>query len=52
MLGSDTCCGWDAYYDEAITEIRTNFLPYLRSDVIEQVAYKNAIRIFKLDAGM
>lgn len=52
MLGSDTCCGWDAYYDEAITEIRTNFLPYLRSDVIEQVAYKNALRIFKLDAGM
>jgi Amidohydrolase len=52
MLGSDTCCGWDAYYDEAIAEIRTNFLPYLRSDVIEQVAYKNALRIFKLDAGM
>jgi predicted TIM-barrel fold metal-dependent hydrolase len=52
MLGSDTCCGWDAYYDEAITEIRTNFLPYLRSDVIEQVAYKNALRIFKLEAGM
>ena len=51
MLGSDTCCGWDAHYTEAITEIRTNLLPYLRFDVIEQVAYKNALRVFKLDAG-
>jgi hypothetical protein len=51
MLGSDTCCGWDAHYNEAITEIRTNLLPYLRFDVIEQVAYKNALRVFKLDAG-
>jgi hypothetical protein len=25
-------------------------LPYLRADVIEQVAYKNALRVFKLDA--
>ena len=50
MLGSDTCCGWDAHYGEAITEIRTNLLPYLRADVIEQVAYKNALRVFKLDA--
>lgn len=48
MLGSDTCCGWDAYYDEAITEIRTNLLPGLRPDVIEQIAYKNALRVFKL----
>jgi hypothetical protein len=51
MLGSDTCCGWDAHYSEAITEIRTNLLPYLRFDVIEQVAYKNALRVFKLDSG-
>ena len=48
MLGSDTCCGWDAYYAEAIAEIRTNLLPYLRPDVLEQVAYKNALRVFKL----
>lgn len=48
MLGSDTCCGWDAYYGEAIAEIHTNLLPYLRSDVIELVAYKNALRVFKL----
>lgn len=48
MLGSDMCCGWDAFYDEAITEIRTYFLPYLRPDVIEQVAYKNALRVFKI----
>ena len=48
MLGSDTCCGWDAHYDEAIAEIRTNLLPYLRPDVIEQVAYKNALRVFTL----
>jgi hypothetical protein len=49
MLGSDTCCGWDAYYTEAITEIRTNLLPYLRPDVIEPIAYKNALRVFKLE---
>jgi len=48
MLGSDMCCGWDAHYTEAITEIRTNFLPYLRADVIELIAYKNALRVFKL----
>jgi hypothetical protein len=48
MLGSDACCGWDAFYGEAITEIRTNLLPYLRPDVIEQVAYKNALRVFKI----
>lgn len=48
MLGSDTCCGWDAHYTEAITEIRTNLLPYLREDVIELVAYKNALRAFRL----
>ncbi len=48
MLGSDTCCGWDAHYTEAITEIRTNLLPYLRVDVIERVAYQNALRVFKL----
>lgn len=48
MLGSDTCCGWDGHYNEAIAEIRSNLLPYLRIDVIEQVAYKNALRVFKL----
>jgi predicted TIM-barrel fold metal-dependent hydrolase len=49
MLGSDTCCGWDAHYTEAITEIRSNLLPYLSVDVIELVAYKNALRVFKLN---
>ena len=48
MLGSDTCCGWDAHYAEAIAEIRTNLLPYLRPEVLEQVAYKNALHVFKL----
>jgi len=38
----------DAHYTEAITEIRSNFLPYLHVDVIERVAYKNALRVFKL----
>ncbi len=49
MLGSDTCCGWDRHYSEAIAEIRTNFLPYLKPATIEQIAYKNALRVFKLD---
>ncbi len=49
MIGTDTCCGWDMHYTEAVTEIRTNFLPYLKPETIEQIAYKNALRVFKLD---
>ncbi len=48
MLGSDACCGWNAFYGEAIAEIRTNLLPYLRNDAMEKIAFKNALRIFGL----
>jgi len=48
MLGTDPCCGADRGYSELISEFRVNFLPYFSPEIIEKVAYKNAVRIFKL----
>ena len=48
MLGSDTCCGLEKRYDEIIKEQREQVLAYLTPATLEQVAYKNAVRIFKL----
>ena len=48
MLGSDTCCGLERRYDEIIQEQRDNLLAYLTPATLELVAYKNAVRIFKL----
>ena len=48
MLGTDPCCGADAGYSKLIDEIRTNLLPYFNNDVMEKLAYKNAVRIFNL----
>ena len=49
MVGTDACCGWFNSYSDMVAEIRNNLLPYLSSDLMEKVAYKNAVRIFKLN---
>ena len=51
MLGTDPCCGMDSQYSEMIDNMRTMFLPYFGTDVIEKIAYKNAVRLFKLDGA-
>ena len=48
MLGSDNCCGLENQYDALIAELRGGVLQNLPPDVMEKVAYKNAIRVFKL----
>jgi predicted TIM-barrel fold metal-dependent hydrolase len=48
MIGTDACCGWFNSYSDMVKEIRDNLLPYLSSELMEKVAYKNAVRIFKL----
>lgn len=48
MIGSDACCGWFPHYSEMIDEIRTNLLPHLEPDLMEKLAYKNAVALFNL----
>ena len=48
MIGTDACCGWFDSYSDMVAEIRHNLLPYLSPELMEKVAYKNAVRIFKL----
>jgi len=48
MIGTDACCGWFNSYSDMVNELRNNLLPYLPPDLIEKIAYKNAVRIFKL----
>jgi predicted TIM-barrel fold metal-dependent hydrolase len=48
MLGTDPCCGADRGYSELISELRVNLLPYFSPEIMEKLAYKNAVRIFKL----
>lgn len=48
MVGTDACCGWFNSYSDMVAEIRNNLLPYLSPDLMEKVAYKNAVRIFRL----
>lgn len=48
MLGTDPCCGADRGYAELISELRVNLLPYFSPEIIEKIAYKNAVRIFNL----
>jgi len=48
MIGSDNCCGLENEYDALITELRGGVLQNLPLAVMEKVAYKNAIRVFKL----
>lgn len=48
MVGTDACCGWFNSYSDMVVEIRKNLLPHLSPDLMEKIAYKNAVRIFKL----
>jgi len=48
MLGTDPCCGADRGYSELVSELRANLLPYFSPEIMEKLAYKNALRIFKL----
>ena len=48
MVGTDACCGWFNSYSDMVAEIRNNLLPYLSPELMEKIAYKNAVRIFKL----
>jgi Tat protein secretion system quality control protein TatD with DNase activity len=48
MIGTDACCGWFNSYSDMVKELRINLLPYLSPDLMEKVAYKNAVRIFNL----
>ena len=48
MIGTDACCGWFNSYSDMVNELRNNLLPYLSPDLMEKVAYKNAVRVFKL----
>ena len=48
MVGSDACCGWFSSYSEMIDEIRTNLFPHLEPELIERLAYKNAVTLFNL----
>ena len=48
MIGTDACCGWFNAYSDMVVEIRNNLLPYLSPELMEKLAYKNAVRIFRL----
>ena len=48
MIGTDACCGWFNSYSDMVHELRINLLPFLSPDLMEKIAYKNAVRIFKL----
>ncbi len=48
MVGSDACCGWFSSYSEMIDEIRTNLFPHLEPELMERLAYKNAVALFNL----
>ena len=48
MIGTDACCGWFGSYSEMVSEIRTNLLPYFEPELMEKIAFRNAVRIFDL----
>ncbi len=48
MIGTDACCGWFDAYSDMVAEIRRNLLSHLAPEVMEKIAYKNAVRVFQL----
>lgn len=48
MVGTDACCGWFGSYTDMVREIRNNLFPSLEPELMEKVAYKNAVRLFNL----
>ncbi len=50
MLGTDPCCGLTRRYGEIVELMRTRALAAMRPDTLEKVAYRNAVRVFGLQA--
>lgn len=50
MVGVDDVHSWGTY-DDVIESIRTGLLPQLKPETAERVAYKNAVRVFRLLGG-
>lgn len=50
MVGVDDVHSW-GIYDDVIESIRTGLLPQLKPETAEKVAYKNAVRVFRLIGG-
>lgn len=48
MVGSDAYSGKEHLLDAQLKEIRELFLARLPEDIVEQIAYKNAVRLFGL----
>lgn len=48
MLGSDTCCGLNNRYDDIIYTLRHSVLKNLPEPIRSNVAYKNAVKVFRL----
>ncbi len=48
MMGTDPCCGLMRKYGEIIQVMRRHALAAMKPDTLEKVAYKNAMRIWKL----
>lgn len=51
MVGVDDVHSWGTY-DDVIESIRIGLLPRLKPETAEKVAYKNAVRIFRLKGGI
>lgn len=50
MLGTDPCCGLMSRYGEIVQTMRTKALAAMKPETLELVAYKNALRVFGLEA--
>ncbi len=48
MMGTDPCCGLMRRYGEIIQVMRSKALAAMKPETLENVAYKNAMRIFGL----
>ena len=49
MIGSDTHAPDEERYDAVMQEFREGLLPYLKPETLKNVAYQNAIRVFRLN---
>jgi predicted TIM-barrel fold metal-dependent hydrolase len=48
MMGTDPCCGLMRRYGEIVQVMRSKALAAMKPETLEKVAYKNALRVFKL----
>ena len=49
MIGSDTHAPDEERYDAVMQEFREGLLPFLKPETLKNVAYQNAIRVFRLN---